>query len=91
MQAHLAYLVYGWSEADPNLSLAEPLRAVPPLFNATLGALQRQRLDETSVSIGARWDIGNNVALKFDYTRYNTKVAGQNDGDALVVGAVFSF
>ncbi len=85
------YLVYGWSKADPNLSLADPLRVAPPLFNATLGALQRQRVDETFASIGARWDVASNVALKFDYTRYNTKVTGQNDGDALVVGAVFSF
>lgn len=85
------YLIYGWSKADPNLGLADPLRAVPPLFNATLGALERQRVDETYASFGLRWDVASNVALKADYTRYNSDIAGQADGDALVFGAVFSF
>jgi hypothetical protein len=85
------YVVYGWSKADPDFALAEPLRRAPPLFNATQGALQRQQVDETYASLGIRWDVASNVALKADYTRYNTKVTGQNDGDALVLGAVFSF
>lgn len=85
------YVVYGWSKADPDLALADPLRAAPPLFNATLGALERQRVDETYTSVGLRWDVAGNVALKADYTRYRSDLTGIADGDALVVGAAFSF
>ena len=85
------YVVYGWAKADPDFSLAEPLRVAPPLFNATQGALQRQASDYTYTSVGVRWDVTSNVALKADYSRFNPDVVGQTDGDALVLGAVFSF
>jgi hypothetical protein len=80
------YLGYAQVRTDKNSDPGLPLSDLPPNLsgyaaglNAGLNGLLEQNPDETTVSVGLRWDFMKNLDLKlqFDHTRNGAKSAGK--------------
>jgi len=90
------YVVHGWTDSATYPGIANLITGNTPtaiaLRNGTLTAIARQRVEDTWNSVGARWDVATNVALKLDYTKYNNDLnTTPPNGDVLTVAATFTF
>jgi hypothetical protein len=67
------YSLLGISQSQsPNIQLPNPVVALPSVvaFRQSLDFMNRTTISEQSVSLGARWDVIENVALKTQWTHY---------------------
>ncbi|OAI23173.1 MULTISPECIES: hypothetical protein [Methylomonas] len=68
------YSLFGISESlNSQVNVSNPLVPVPSVIelrNATDQALNNSGVDEKSVSLGLRWDVYENIALKTQWTHY---------------------
>jgi len=95
------FLTYAVAKAD---NLSDPGLAAPPAagLNAALNAILGQKVVQNTVSIGGRWELTRNAALKlqFDHTRIGAGSAGvltnlqpgfQRGGKVNVISATVDF
>jgi hypothetical protein len=85
------HLTYGRRTAGINMGLLQGVPTASPLYRPVAAAAASQQLDEVFRSVGVRWDFATNVALKADFTRYDSDVAGVADTSLLSAGFVFTF
>jgi len=69
----------------PNVAPLAPLRA------AVSGVVFSDDLDAEYLSLGLRWDVATNVALKADWTQYENKGPAAAESDSVAAGVVFTF
>lgn len=85
---------YGRREGDAKteiLGLLPNVAPLAPLRAAVTGILFSDDLDADYMSIGLRWDVAPNVALKADYTQYENKGPAAEQSDVLAAGVTFTF
>lgn len=85
------YATYGRRDTDPRSELLTVLPAAHPLHAAVVEGATSDQMDEYFASLGVRWDFAPNVALKADWTRYDSKLARDGDADMVSTGLVFTF
>jgi hypothetical protein len=87
----MPHVTYGRRDAG---IAAEALAGIPtasPLYAPVYAAAASQQLEETFTGVGVRWDVTDKVAVKGDWTRYRSRVAGVADGDLVSAGVAFTF
>lgn len=89
------YVVVGRRDASinneiPN-TLPAALPATHPLRLAVAAARASQQRDEVFQSVGVRWDFADKVALKADYSKFDSDVATTADADLVSAALVFTF
>ncbi|MDQ3205236.1 MAG: porin [Pseudomonadota bacterium] len=89
--AFTPYVNHGRRDAGQNTALLRGLPPGSPLHAGVSAAIASQSLDEQFDSVGVRWDFDSNVALKADYTRFNSELASTPDADLVSVGLVYTF
>ena len=87
----MPHVTYGRQSAGADLSVLAGIPTRSPLFLPVAAGATSQQLDETFKSMGVRWDFGTNVALKADYTTVTSEIAGNQDGELVSAGLVFTF
>lgn len=89
--AFTPYVVYGERNAGLELEAVNLIPAGHPLKPIVANVLGSREFDDTYVSAGLRWDFARNVALKADFSRHRSDVAGRNGGELASVGIAFIF
>jgi len=79
---------YRSGATDEALSTIDP---GSPLYPAVVGFIASTQRDDNFASLGLRYDLRDNVALKLDYTRRRSKIDDTVDANLLAGGLVFSF
>ncbi len=80
-----------------NSSSSQALNEIPDTsgnqqFRAIVGSiLKSQRTRENYYIFDLRYDLANNVALKFSYTAFNSSIAGTASSNLLSAGVAYSF
>lgn len=87
----MPHFTYGRQSAGADLSVLRGIPTASPLYLPVAAAASSQRLDETYRSLGVRWDFAPNVALKADYTKLDSGLAGNPGADVASAGLVFTF
>jgi hypothetical protein len=88
-------VTYGEQSGNPKLDILANNLIPGPFAPLVGGAVLSETFDDRYYGVGVRWDIYNNVALKADYTRFesdtNPLFTSRSDADALTVGVSFTF
>lgn len=90
----LPTVTYGRRDNDAKTDIIGLLPAVAPLAPLRAGVTQvvmSELSDDKYVSLGLRWDLATNIALKGDYTMFTSDVTGRADADAVAAALVFTF
>lgn len=85
------YAVYGRRDAGVNAPLAASLPAAHPLQPFVAAAAASQVRDEVFQSVGVRWDFADKVALKADYSTFDSDMPAVADADLVSAALVFTF
>lgn len=84
-------LTYGERKAGIATDALAGIPTASPLYRPVLAAASSQQLDESFAGVGVRYDLSDRFALKADWTRYRSDIAGVSDGDLLSAGVAFTF
>ncbi len=106
-QSHVGYIAIGrhFGRFEPmftyvrsnNSSPGQPINDIPNTpdnqqFRAIVGGLiKSQTTAENYYMFDLRYDLANNVALKFSYTAFNSSIAGTASSNLLSAGVAYSF
>lgn len=87
------YASWSRSRTEPDATALGLLPVPPahPLYQMVAGLLATQEGDKKYTSVGVRYDVNANIALKADYTRFKSTVAAGSDADLVAAGVVFTF
>ncbi|MGY6517964.1 MAG: porin [Lysobacteraceae bacterium] len=88
-------LTWGRRDADAKTGLLAGLPEASPVFAPVAGLVLAEAYDDRYLSAGLRWDLMDNMALKFDWTQFRTRtdraLTGRDDADLYSAGLVFTF
>lgn len=90
----LPTVTYGRRDNEAKFEIISALPAIPQLAPLRAGVAQTvalEDIDATYWSYGLRWDVANSVALKGEFTQYESKTPSSTDADAIALGVVFTF
>jgi hypothetical protein len=68
-----------------------PVPPAHPLYQTVAGLLAGQDGDETYTAVGVRYDISASIAVKVDYTHFDSTIVAGSDADLLAAGVVFTY
>lgn len=87
------YASWSRSRTSPDATALGLLPVPPahPLYQTVAGLLASQDGDKKFAAVGVRYDVNPNIALKFDYTHYESTVAAGSDADLVTAGVVFTY
>ncbi|GAB3513396.1 porin [Pseudoxanthomonas daejeonensis] len=79
------------SESDKTVLGLLPVPPAHPLYQTVAGLLAGQDGDKEYTSVGVRYDVNANIAVKVDYTHFKSTVAAGSDADLVAAGVVFTY
>lgn len=85
------YVVYGQRRSQPDFDLLARVSPSNPFFGRIRTLVLADESDDRFYSVGVRWDLRPNVALKADWTGHRPTVAGRRDANLVSGAVVFTF
>ncbi|WP_372013065.1 porin [Pseudoxanthomonas sp. 10H] len=85
------YASWSRSRNEPDRTALRMLPPAHPAYAMVAGLLASQDGDKDYASVGVRYDVNANIALKADYTRYDSTILAGAEADLVAAGVVFTY